>query len=359
MDNVREKIPMPKSNISNVRVAGMSGAIPSLCGFNDNVEGAGKAGVDPIIGVRSKHIAQDGLCTSDLCCAAGDRLLTDLEWPRESVEALIFVTQTPDYLLPATGCSLQQRLGLSATCAAFDVNLGCSGFIYGLWLGGLMVSSGIQRLLLLVGDTVTRIVAPNDPISRLFGDAGTATALEYSEGAPAMHLELGTNGAGREHLFVPAGGFRNPRSAKTCLRTAQEDGGIRSQEDLYMNGSELFLFALTRVPPLVRCLLEASGWKDGDVEGFVFNQTSLFIMEHLAMRMKIPPERLILSLEEFGNTSSAGIPLTMTTRLRDRLQSASSRLVLAGFGGGYSWGGAALICGPMCVPELVLCSLPE
>jgi 3-oxoacyl-[acyl-carrier-protein] synthase III len=354
---------MPSTNIPGVRVVGIASVVPSTQRLiSDEAAIFGEeevARISQSCGVRATYVVQDGICASDLCCMAADKLLTELGWDRASVQALIFVTQTPDYVLPGTSCSLQHRLGLPITCAAIDVNLGCAGYVYGLWLASLMAAGGVERVLLLAGDTISRVTAPADrSVALLFGDAGTATAVEKSPGAPPIFFELGSDGGGLENLCIPAGAFRQPRTSETGVRVAQDDGNIRSQEDLFMNGSEIFLFTLTRVPPLIKAVLRQSEWAIADVDGFIFHQANQFILQHLATRMKLPADKVVLALEEFGNTSSASIPLAMTTRKRDELQAGSSKLVLAGFGTGYTWGAAALTCGPICMPELMYYSTP-
>jgi 3-oxoacyl-[acyl-carrier-protein] synthase-3 len=295
------------------------------------------------------------MCASDLCFAAADRLLDDLGWARDSIDALMFVSQTPDYRLPATSCGLQDRLGLSRRCAAFDVGLGCSGHVYGLWIASsLIASGGARRVLLLAGDASTQLCSPLDrSVALLFGDAGTATALEADAGAAPMTFVLGTDGTGRDNLIVPAGGFRTPHSQATAARVAGDDGNSRSAEDLFMNGAEIFTFTLREVPPLVHAVLQSAGWTVGDVDAFVFHQANQFMLQHLAKRLKLPQDRFVLAMEEFGNTSSASVPLAMSARLADRLRADSMRLVLAGFGVGYSWAAVALTCGPLAMPDVL------
>jgi 3-oxoacyl-[acyl-carrier-protein] synthase-3 len=306
-------------------------------------------------GVRQRRIAPPGTCATDLCEAAARRLLAELNWAIESVDALIFVSQTPDYLLPASSCALHGRLGLSKHCAAFDLNLGCSGYVYGLWVASQLMASGLQRVLLLVGDTISRIVSPGDrSAAPLFGDAGTATALERGDSPMPWVFELGTNGAGQQHLIVPAGGFRQPHTQATAVRTEREGGNVRSDEDLFMDGAEIFAFSLTEVPRLISRVLAEAGWTSDTADRFVLHQANLFMLKHLAKRMKLPPEKVVLALEEFGNTSSASIPLAMTQTLAGQLREENLRLVMAGFGVGLSWGAVALSCGPMVMPDLVI-----
>ena len=248
---------MATCTIAGVRLAGVASAVPDRTrNVADEAPVFGEADaarVSDSLGVRNRHVVFDGLCASDLCFAAADRLLGDLGWARDSVDALLFVSQTPDYRLPATSCGLQERLRLSTQCAAFDVGLGCSGHVYGLWIASsLMVAGGARRVLVLTGDTSTNFCSPLDrSVALLFGDAGTATALEADSGAAPMSFVLGTDGSGRDNLIVPAGGFRTPHSPLTAARVAGDDGNSRSAEELFMNGAEIFTFTLREVPPLV------------------------------------------------------------------------------------------------------------
>ena len=350
---------MATTKASGVRLAGIASAVPSsiiTVAELASIFGRDEAyKISDSLGVQERHIVPNSMCTSDLCEAASRQLLTDLHWAADSVDVLIFVSQTPDYLLPATSCLLHGRLGLSDRCAAFDLNLGCSGYIYGLWLAAQLVMGGLQRVLLLVGDTSSRIVSPQDRSSApLFGDAGTATAIERTSADGLWAFDLGTDGSGWSYLIVHAGGFRQPRTETTSIRTEREGGNVRSDEDLYMDGAEIFAFSLNRVPPLIKSVLEASNWTIESIDGLVMHQANRFMLQHLAKRLKLPANKLILCLERFGNTSSASIPLALTHVLAERLRVLPLNLVLAGFGVGLSWGAVALQCGPMIMPKLVI-----
>jgi 3-oxoacyl-[acyl-carrier-protein] synthase-3 len=351
---------MVVSRVYGASIAGIASAVPDkFLTIEDGARIFGEAEMRKIsasTGVKKRHVAYNGMCTSDLCFAAAERLLADLEWSRESIDALIFVSQSPDYCLPATSCTLNLRLGLPKRCAAFDVNLGCSGYTYGLWLAShLIAGGGVRRLLLLVGDVSTRGTAPEDrAMAALVGDAGTATALERDENSGVMSFCLGTDGSGKDHLIVRAGGHRQPRNEQTARRVQAEDGNIRSAEDVYMNGAEIFTFTLREVPPLIREVLDVAGWSIDTVDAFVMHQANEFILKYLAKKMKLPAEKMILALEDYGNTSSASIPLAMTHALAGKLRTGSLNLVLAGFGVGFSWGAVTLNCGPMVMPELLL-----
>jgi len=296
-------------------------------------------------------VAQPEVCSSDLCEDAARRMLDALGWEPASVEAVVFVSQTPDYPLPATACLLQNRLGLSKSCAAFDVNQGCSGYIYGLCLSASLVESGLQRVLLLVGDTTTRIVSEQDRSSVfLFGDSGTATAIERKPSD--LGFVLGTDGSGAPNLIIPGGQCRSRSSAATLLRKEMEGGNIRSMEELFMNGAEVMAFTLREVPSLWSALLDYSGSTVETFDAVLMHQANQFILDALSKRLGIPKEKAPSSVAEFGNTSCASIPVTMVANLRESLSEKSSRLAMLGFGVGWSWAGCAGEIGPLVVPAL-------
>ena len=280
--------------------------------------------------------------------------MTDVGWTPDDVDLLVFVSQTPDYVLPPTSSSLHARLGLSRRCAVFDLNLGCSGYVYGLWVAATLIRSAGGRALLLVGDTISKLAAPGDrSVLPLFGDAGTATALQASEGNAPWHFDLGSDGSGAAHLIVPAGGCRLPNSDATKSRTRREDGNIRSDADLQMNGAEVFAFTLREIQPLVERVMAAGGLTMADVDGFVFHQANKFMVEHLGRKIGIPKDKLVLALAEFGNTSSASIPLAIVDRYASQPRKDRSQLVLAGFGVGFSWGAVTLPFAPQFISPMV------
>ena len=354
---------MAITKLSNIRLAGIACAVPeTIRTALDYTKHFGEKDVLKIsqsTGVKQWHVAPENMCTSDLCHAAADKLLNDLGWERESIDLLVFITQTPDYVLPATGCTLQHRLGLSKNCAALDINLGCSAYPYGIWLIGHLLSSGnLNRALLLVGDTASKTVSDLDrSAALLFGDTGAATAIERCEDQNPMSFVLGTDGAGAKNLLIPAGGFRYRRNESSAIPIERENGNIRSDEQLFMDGAEIFAFTLREVNPMMKTVMSEAGWSVEDVDAFVLHQANKFIIEYLAKRVKLPIEKVPMSLENFGNTSSASIPLTMLMKLGVRLRSESLKIVMAGFGVGYSWGACTVQCGPMVMPEIIM--IPE
>ncbi len=349
---------MVSHQVSGVGLRGIASAVPQTIQTAESLADIfGEEATKKLIkrvGVRERRVA-GVLCSSDLCEVAAERLLQELAWDKASIDALLFVTQTPDYVLPATACSLHERLSLSSHCIALDINLGCSGYIYGLWMASQFLMGGaVKRLLLLVGDTPSRFVSPEDrSTAPLFGDAGTATALEFVPEALSLSFSLGTDGTGGEHLMIPAGSFRQPHTESTEVRKEQSDGSIRSDEDLSMNGAEVFAFALREIPDLVKTTLALAEWDIEHVDAFVPHQANAFLLRHLAKRMKLPLEKMHLNLEQFGNTSCASIPLAITTELAGSLSRSSMNLLLVGFGVGWSWGAVALTAAPMVLPALI------
>lgn len=332
------------------RVAGLISCLPARVRTNDEFIGAfgeqGVADVVKMIGVQQRHQVERDVTTRDLCRQATSRLLADLGWAPASVDVLLFVSQTPDFRLPPTACALQADLGIPAGCIAFDINLGCSGYPYALWLGLSMIQTGAaRRVVLAVGDTVSRIVDPSDRATALlFGDAGTATALEADPAAPPARFILGTDGSGVANLIVPQGGFKD---YSVCGDTRLEG---RQADALYMDGGEIFNFTLRTIPPLVAKTIELAAEKPAH---YLFHQANQFMLKHLIKKARLPIEQAPINIDRYGNTSSASIPLLMTTALRDVLQSGPSQLAMFGFGVGYSWASANLQIGPLAVADTI------
>lgn len=345
-----------KATIEGVRIAGLRAAIPtprhSFVETPEMFTAEEAQKLATTIGVHERRIAPPHMLASDLAVAAAERLLADLDWDPASIEVIIFVTQGPDYLLPATACLIQKRLGLPTSCAAFDVNLGCSGYVYGLWLASqLLAGSTGKRALLLCGDVSSRLLLPDDRSTRpLFGDAGAATALEKSADAAPIHVSLGTDASGAEHISIKAGGLRN--NLVPALRGG-EVGTLYEDAHLHLNGPEIFTFTLRVVPGLVRDVLEQAGCELDTIDYCVMHQANKFILEHLRKKTKIPPEKFIVDMQSFGNTSSASIPLAICNSLAGQVAERKVKFLLGGFGVGWSWGGVILEIGPIVRPGLV------
>lgn len=338
---------------AGARIAGIVSCVPSKVlendYFSDQFGADAVADVVKMIGVKSRRWVDPATSTRDLCAAAGQKLLAGLGWEADTVDAVIFVSQTPDYRLPATACVLQDLLGIPPGCIAFDINLGCSGYPYALWLGMSMIQTrAAKRVLLAVGDTISKIVDPSDrATAMLFGDAGTVTALEAGEGSNTCFV-LGSDGRGATNLIVPTGAYKDyglagdPRLAS------------RNPECLYMDGGEIFNFTLRAVPGLVQKTLELGGLEGrGEHDFYLFHQANLFMLKHLVKKTKLPAEKAPFNIEEFGNTSSASIPLLMTSRLQDALRNGPCRIAMFGFGVGYSWASASIDVGPLKIVETI------
>lgn len=333
------------------RIAGVVSCVPPRVVDNDHFEerfGDKVADVVKMTGVKTRRWVDPGVTTSDLCTRAAERLLDTLDWSRDSIDAVVFVSQTPDYRLPATACLLQNRLGLRVGISALDVSLGCSGYVYGLWLSMMMVQTGAaKRVLLAVGDTSSIM---NDPDDRstvlLFGDAGTATAIEASDEGAAARFVLGSDGSGAEALIVPKGAFRRPEEGS---RFADYPG-----DTLYMDGGEVFNFTLKAVPPLIRAAIEADERQVEDYDLFLLHQANTFMIKHLAKKAKLPAEKVPINIDRFGNTSSATLPLLMTDVAAEQLRNSACRILLCGFGVGLSWGAASLQVGPLACAETIV-----
>ena len=248
---------------------------------------------------------------------------------------------------------MHQRLGLATDAAVFDVNLGCSGYTYGLWLASSLLRGQVNRVLLLVGDTCSKFTSDQDRSTfPLFGDAGAATIIEKDPDAGSAHFVLGSDGGGAENLIIKAGGFRDPRRGPALQRVEGADGNWRRDDELFMNGQEVFTFTLKRVSPLVSELMEYSSNEIENVDHFVFHQANEFMLKHLGKKAGIPEEKMPLTMANFGNTSSASIPLTICQKLKDNFATGKPKLAMFGFGVGLSWG-AAMIHSPIAVIDSI------
>lgn len=294
-------------------------------------------------GIEKKRVAGEHLCTSDMCLAAANAIIEKLHINRNEIDVLIFVSQTLDYFLPATGIILQHRLGLPKTTAAFDIVLGCSGYVYGLSVISSMMSSGkFKKGLLLVGDKSTFSLSKQDKSTYpLFGDAGTATYIEYDEKAMPIDFNLQSDGEGYDAIMIPDGGTRSRWNEKTDVMVEYEKGIVRSKRNLWLDGLKVFNFSLREAPPNVAELLKYKNATVEDYDYFIFHQANKLMNESIRKKLKIPPEKVPYSINRFGNTSSGSIPLTIVTELQHK-SGQPMNLLLSAFGVGLSWGSASL-----------------
>ena len=351
---------MAFTRITNVAVKGVAACVPKRIEYNKDFKGLSEEQLQKYIetvGVVERHCAvHDGsLCTSDLCYEAAEKLILELGWNREDVGLLIFVSHTQDYKLPSTACILQNRLGLSKETMAFDVPVGCSGFIYGLGIAGHIVASGnIKKALLLVGNTQSTYASPQDKSTALlFGDAGSAIALVYDENADDILCHYQTDGSGFDNLIVPDGGCRNPYNEHSTVYEEFEEGIKRTRLHEKMDGAAVFSFAFFNVPKSLKALMKEYSFSNNDVDYLLLHQANKFMCDGIAKKLKFSPEQVPFNIDRFGNTSGTSIPLLMVTELREQLQHQRLRYLCCGFGVGLSLGSVYFSTNHISVPELL------
>jgi 3-oxoacyl-[acyl-carrier-protein] synthase-3 len=335
-------------SVKHVSVKGISACVPSQTVFTKDYEQLNETEKNLFIktaGISERRVAPAHIATSDLCYASAEKLISELQWKKEDIDCLIFVSQSPDYFLPATSILLQKRLGLKNTVLAFDINLGCSGYVYGLSVIASLLSQGsLKKGLLLAGDKSTLSTHPEDKSTYpLFGDAGSATALEFSKNAGEIFFNLQSDGGGEEAIKIMHGGARYSVQPDTFDIVEIGPGVKRSKRHLQLDGIEILNFALREVGPNLKELLNFSNTKEEEVDYFVFHQANKMINESVRKKLKIADlTKVPYSIEKFGNTSSASIPLTMVTELKDSLTQKNATLALSGFGVGFSWASCLL-----------------
>ena len=297
-------------------------------------------------GISNRHIAGPEETAGDLAYEAAQTLFAQGKTNKADVDFLIFCTQAPDYILPTTACILQNRLQLSTSIGAVDINLGCSGYVYSLSLAKGLIESGAARfVLILTADTYSKYINPLDKSVRtIFGDGASATIVQGVESTKPLigPFIFGTDGSGANNLIVPGGLFRLPSSGKTSQIMEDESGNARSADDLYMNGAEVMSFSLREVPKAINNLLEKSGLSKESIDFFVLHQANRFMLQALSKKMKLKEDRLPILMENCGNTVSSSIPLAMLTMQNRGDFQAEKQLMLVGFGVGYSWAACLL-----------------
>lgn len=337
---------MARAILKNLAIESVSAYLPETRLDLRALDG-GNAEAEKIIratGIEQVRVAAKTQTAADLCLAAARPLLAGAETPREEIDGVIFVSQTPDYLMPETAFVIQAKLGLSETTLCRDIRIGCSGYIHGLFQAALWISCGAcRRVLLLAGDTSTRLANPRDRALRMvFGDAGTATLVSAGKFDAAFAFRSDGNGARK--LFVPAGGFRLPHSEETAKISVDEDGNARSANDLFMDGMEIFRFSLACVPANIRETLALAGWEKDDVGLFALHQANAFIVDAVRKNLRVSAERVPVNVRGVGNTGPASVPLLLSMLFGEksgRTRPELKRALLCGFGIGLSWGCAA------------------
>jgi 3-oxoacyl-[acyl-carrier-protein] synthase-3 len=297
-------------------------------------------------GISERRIAADQETAGDLAFQAAKKLFEQGAVTAADVDFIILCTQAPDYVLPTTACVLQDRLGIAPSAGAVDINLGCSGFVYGLSLAKGLIETGSARcVLLLTADTYSKYIHPLDKSVRtLFGDGAAATAVITKNSAKARigPFIFGTDGKGAGNLMVEAGLFRKPKSCDTSIEQQDESGNVRSRENLFMNGAEVMAFSLKEVPKVADALLTKSAKSREEIDFFVLHQANKFMLEALRKKLKVPEDKLPILVNDCGNTVSSTIPIALSKLRQEGKLTQGKQLMLIGFGVGYSWAGCLL-----------------
>lgn len=332
----------------SVGVTAMSAAVPKRVINNyEYTEYFSKEEVKEVVdkvGVFERRFVDENTCSSDLCYAAAEKLIEDNKINKEEIDLLIFISQTPDYRMPATSILLQHRLGLSNSCIAFDVNLGCSAFLYGLSIAFSMVQNGnIRKALVLDGETRSKVYSPKDRRSAfIFGDGGVAALIEKDVKFGESYFSLNSDGSRADLIMIKGGGYRNMSSIETLKeRVVDEYGNIRSDEQGYMNGADVFNFVIREIPRDIKKVLDFANKTTEDLDFIVFHQANSFINTYIAKKMKLNMSKIPSTIEKYGNTSSVSVPLTIVSELRDKLK-GNKELLLSAFGVGMTWASAVV-----------------
>lgn len=335
-------------NFNGVGITAMAAAVPHTVIDNYKYtqyfpEDQVKEVVDKI-GIYQRRFADDKTCSSDLCFAAAEKLIADNNINREEIDLLVFISQTPDYRMPATSVLLQDRLKLPNSTIAFDINLGCSAFIYGLSVVfSMMQNKGLRKALLLDGETRSKVYSPKDRRSAfLFGDGGVAALIERDEKYGESYFSLNSDGSRGDLIKINGGGYRNPSSMETLKeRVVDEYGNIRSDEQGYMNGGDVFNFVIREIPKDIKKLLTASGVDVQKLDYYMFHQANNFINTYLAKKLKLDTSKIPSTIDKYGNTSSVSVPLTIVDQLKGKLN-GKNELLLSAFGVGMTWATAII-----------------
>ncbi len=348
---------MAQAVLGNIRFAGLTSCVPK------NVVSNLDCAPDKLlererlvrnIGIQTRRVCATGQVFSDLALVAAEELIKGLGWKKDEIDALLVVTQSPDYPIPATAIIMQDRLGLPRSTLAFDVNLGCSGYPYGLFVLGSMMSAGrIRKGIALIGDRSSNPTSLDNGLLSLFSDAATATALVFDETAPKMYFDFGSDGSGYKAIIIPAGAQRVPMQPHHLERLPGEDGIVRKGTDVILDGPAILNFSIREVPPAVTALVKSTPYSFDDIDYFVFHQANRMINETIRKKLGLPEAKVPSSLRDFGNTSSASVPMTITVRMREALASGPKRLLMSGFGVGLSWASCVVELDRPYLPELI------
>ena len=346
--------------VENVAIRGISACVPPSVEENKDIPFYAPGEAEKIIastGIERRHIAGPDICVSDLCYSAAERLIEALGWEKDSIDLLALCTQNPDYRNQPTSFLVHERLGLKESVMCLDFFHGCPGWVMSLSsISSMLSASGIKRALLLVGDTVSKDQNRASHESRpLFGDCCTATALEFEKGAPAMFFNNGTMSDGGKALILTQGGYRHPYTHETLdIELARRAGTLSEGQADDMDGMDVFSFAITKVPKAMKKLCAEYEINLEEVDHLVLHQANKLIIDAIAKRMKMPNEKVPLGLREYGNTTSASIPLTIVSACSEEYRNGHQKSLVCGFGTGLSWGSAYFETNHIVVPEVII-----
>lgn len=307
------------------------------------------------VGIYERRFADEHTCSSDLCFVAAEKLIADNNINREEIDLLVFLSQTPDYRMPATSILLQERLGLSHSTIAFDITLGCSGFIYGLSIiYALMEKKGLRKALFLDGETRSKVYSPKDRRSAfLFGDGGVAALIERDEKFGKSYFSLNSDGSRGDLIMIKGGGYRHPSSIETLKeKVVDEYGNIRNDEQGYMQGADVFNFVIREIPKDIKRVLEHTGIEADTLDYYIFHQANSFINSYLAKKLKLDISKIPSTIYKYGNTSSVSVPLTIVSELQGQFD-IPKRILLSAFGVGMTWATGIITLDSCRISEIV------
>lgn len=335
---------MSNLTVKNVRVAGMSACVPER--IEENIDlpiFSSKEEAQKVIdstGIERKHVVDPGTTASDLTVVAAEQLINELGWEKDSIDVLVYVSQSRDYIAPMTSCILQDRLGLSKGCFTIDAPLGCCGFVHGMSMAASMISHGnLKRGLMINAETNSLNRSKKDRTVRpLFADAATVTALEFDENAKEMRFSFGVDGKGSKAVMMKYGGMRYPITPESLMEVEVEPGVIRKGNDMVVNGMDVFAFAIKVPPKALKDFIQDFNVNTEEIDLLVLHQANKFIDEKIRKALKFPAEKVPYCLQDYGNVTCASIPLTLVTRCQDKLQNDDCNILASGFGVGLQWG---------------------
>lgn len=333
---------MSLATINNIKIDAVSVSLPTQ--IEDNLDYPFFSNENErdlfikTVGIRYRRIAEQGTCSSDLCQHAAQKIFDELKVDKHDIKAVIFVTQTPDYITPATAIVLQGKLDLPNTCLAFDINLGCSGYVYGLFvISSLLSQIGSGKALLLAGDISTACISNKDKSTApIFSDAGSATLISYQDKAPSMFFNLESIGSKHQAIIIPDGGYRNPFQEESLLYYKNADGLERNKLHLIMNGHDVFSFSTKEVVKNIQNLFSYFNIETENIDLVFLHQANKLINDSIRKKLKIEESKQPSTLYDYGNTSSATIPLTMIDYMKNQANKISKTCLLSGFGVGLS-----------------------